>query len=373
MQGETETHHRTIITPVLDCPIGMSKNVVWCATFQVAWDGLRESEDEQIATEPTLGIVSALNREHYDITNLPPGQFVRATGLIRDGILDDIRDRMSNIPGFPQPSIPSGASMDPDAVVAYAYLTRSLSYATPFEKIRTISDSKGKEIRFWGIDGYVPKDEVAIARGQQVKVIWHRYIAPAKVDMPYQEEFVVELATQEGDRLVLAAIRSRKTLGRTIAAVLSKCRVPNKKLLSPHNTLAMPPELLAYESLDSSTEADVATLLASLSHYSCLIGGDRLEIPQLTIDQKQTFDQLIGVTITAGRHDVRGKRIMSASQRICLEMNEEGTHIESEAEITLFGPPAARNLVFDRPFLVMLMRSGADIPYFAGWIVNAGR
>ena len=31
----------TIVTPVLDWPIEKGKNVIWCSTFQLAWNELR--------------------------------------------------------------------------------------------------------------------------------------------------------------------------------------------------------------------------------------------------------------------------------------------------------------------------------------------
>lgn len=34
-------HEDTVVTPTLDSPMVAGKNMVWCATFQMAWDELR--------------------------------------------------------------------------------------------------------------------------------------------------------------------------------------------------------------------------------------------------------------------------------------------------------------------------------------------
>jgi serine protease inhibitor len=58
------------------------------------------------------------------------------------------------------------------------------------------------------------------------------------------------------------------------------------------------------------------------------------------------------------------------------EMNEKGVELRSEAHMA-FGcgmeaPPVRQHrMVFDKPFLLLMERAEAKIPYFALWVDNA--
>jgi hypothetical protein len=61
--------------------------------------------------------------------------------------------------------------------------------------------------------------------------------------------------------------------------------------------------------------------------------------------------------------------LIIAAQQTRFRLDERGAALESEA-----GAAAAivdTNLVFDKPFLVMIQRTGASGPYFALWVANA--
>ena len=51
-------------------------------------------------------------------------------------------------------------------------------------------------------------------------------------------------------------------------------------------------------------------------------------------------------------------------------LDEEGVRLESRAYIGLYGTFGVRDFAFTRPFFVLLMRQGADTPYYAAWIGN---
>ncbi len=68
-------YKNTIFTPVLDCDIVEGKNIIYCSTFQKAWDEITAYEGETIEVKDNK-IVSALTekyiksgRDHEDIKN----------------------------------------------------------------------------------------------------------------------------------------------------------------------------------------------------------------------------------------------------------------------------------------------------------------
>jgi hypothetical protein len=67
--------------------------------------------------------------------------------------------------------------------------------------------------------------------------------------------------------------------------------------------------------------------------------------------------------------------LLSALQTIKFEMNEKGVELRSEAHMAFGcgkeGEPHRKHLmIFDQPFLVLLERTGARMPYFALWVDN---
>jgi hypothetical protein len=56
-------------------------------------------------------------------------------------------------------------------------------------------------------------------------------------------------------------------------------------------------------------------------------------------------------------------------------MDEEGIRLRSESHLALgcaahYEPKPRYMMIFDKPFLIMLKRVNANVPYFALWVDN---
>lgn len=66
----------------------------------------------------------------------------------------------------------------------------------------------------------------------------------------------------------------------------------------------------------------------------------------------------------------------SAIQSTLFQMDEKGVKLESESHIVIVGcskpmdPEHMHIMIFDKPFLIMMKRAGAETPYFALWVAN---
>ncbi len=67
--------------------------------------------------------------------------------------------------------------------------------------------------------------------------------------------------------------------------------------------------------------------------------------------------------------------LLSAAQNTVFEMNEKGVELKSEAHMA-FGcaaeeePVPKHKMIFDKPFLILMQRREARVPYFALWVDN---
>ena len=131
------------------------------------------------------------------------------------------------------------------------------------------------------------------------------------------DDFIVELKTQsQSDRLILAEIPWERTLAETVATVWTRLQQSKPGSMQRHTDLFIP-----------VIDFDV------LRHYHELAD--------------------IGVAL----------------QQIRFKLSVRGAILKSESVIVKAA--AFKNLVFDKPFLVMIRRTDASQPYFALWIANA--
>lgn len=301
----------TVVTPHLECPIADNTNVLWCATFQIAWNQLYDLLGGPIPDKAESDMVALLNQRRVTGDDLDEASYVALAGYATGGP-DDIFERIGTaltekFSGIAQPDLltdlpPLGRT----DWVAYAYLFKALPFEFAFTRNRNWGMAfSGRKVQTFGINQLLPqeKDEARMAR--QVHVYDY-----------HEDDFIVELLTaSKSDRLILAKVRPAPTLAETVRAVQAR--------------------------LDQAAPKGMAK-------YS------DLRIPILDFDIKRHYGEL--------RH------IGWATQQIRFKLDETGAVLKSEA-ITVSA--CSQELVFDRPFLVLLQRVDARNPYFALWVANA--
>ena len=94
------------------------------------------------------------------------------------------------------------------------------------------------------------------------------------------------------------------------------------------------------------------------------------------LDPTEEYDELIRRYLRPVNDDIaKDLLLLDARQSIRFEMDEKGVKLRSASQMS-FGCAAAPSLptgrwmVFDGPFLLMLQREGAPLPYLAAWIAN---
>lgn len=88
----------TVVTPVLDWPIEEGKNVIWCSTFQLAWNELRDGmvgEDVLLNGGPEW--VSILNKKPATKDDLSGDSYVALVGWATDNIVARINEALQRV------------------------------------------------------------------------------------------------------------------------------------------------------------------------------------------------------------------------------------------------------------------------------------
>jgi hypothetical protein len=305
----------TVFSARFDEPMNPRKNLLWCATFQLAWDAFGRGADIKLDGSPELE--RSLNRHLVSASDIDEASYIAMAGFGRDKILDRVRAALKEKFGATGSLLPSNVR-DID-ILAYAYLYKNLEFATPFKEL---------EPRAWGneivkVFGITNEGDARVnrERRKQVKVL--HYASDA--------DFVIELLTQSGDdRLILARRPPARTLQETVTAVL--------QTLGPA----------------SDTNDD-----------------EPLIVPQADFDLTHRFSELEGRRLL--NKGLEEYVIGAAVQNIRFRLNEKGAQLKSEAALVAAGCGPRKVRVFDlcAPHLLMILRRGAQNPMFAMWRADA--
>jgi hypothetical protein len=279
-------------------------------------------------------MVPDLNRKTFTRADLDDDSYVALAGFVRDGVYERIpralEDKFHGL-ARPQDLPPRAAAWRPQDIVAYSYLFKDLAFAQPFERFDEGMDFAGTRVECFGVGPYKPSQAPML---QQVSIL--DYAGP--------DDFIIELKSKSpGDRLILAKLSPAATLEKTIESIRLREAKPRSRR---------------------------EELLLQMSP------GDILKVPKFNFDLTRSYGELLGHHLLVKNPSIaKDLEITSARQDIRFQLDEKGVLLRSESHIGYSQPslaPRPRHvMIFDRPFLVMLMRVDRQTPYFALWVDNA--
>ena len=306
---------RTAVVPTLDTPIIAGTNLIWCGTFQLAWNELGDLVDEEIHISPEHPMVAKLNRKELTHADLD-----ETTYFVTAGIPGSRLYSQSGSATPPPASLATLSQFSQPIASAYAYLAVDLPFEWAFERLKHPLDFKGTKVKSFGIYQYLESQERERRAATQLRIY----------DRAHEHDVIIELVTrQTGHRLILAMVPIQTTLADTIQSVQAR--------------------------IDTSEPEQIGD-------------GENLTIPLLDFDLTREYVELVNRPLNVSSRVLNGRPIGQATQNIRFKLDERGAHLRSAGSIAVFGiaPP----LIFDKPFLIFLQYEGSDTPYFAAWIDN---
>ncbi len=319
-----------LVTPTLDAPLDASRTTVWCSTFQLAWNELRDNvvkEDVRLTDGPAY--VPSLNAGRTGREDITAGSFVIGSGFGRDGIVETLRRSLKEHFGAEAPQL--NITLGSGDLLVYAALQRHLPFAVPFDRLQQpLAFHLGEKlmnVSAFGISDGTKKKEAFMKLEEQVDVLHYAG----------ERDVVIRLKPSEaGEEIVLARIPPADSLAATLQAVRERLGPPSPR---PKGTSRSPGIRL----------------------------DDELRIPVISLDVEAVFRELIGKTIENAA--LAKLHIFDARQHIAFQLDEKGADVRSEARVGFKGEKhEGRRLVFDGPFLLYLKRMDREQPYLVAWI-----
>jgi len=339
---------KTIITPHMEQSIIKDQNIVYCSTFQLAWNELKDGivkEDIKMTDEPPM--VKILNKGLSTKSDLSEKDYVAMAGFGKDNIVEKINKELTK--KFKNEATPV-ESIPPDGLMIYSFLYKNLEFKKEFESIVGAfpffySNGQTSKVGAFGIN-YCGTPECIKSHEKYVKQVdvlyypsddelygditqKHPNVNLMSADLTEFIDFVIRLNEKAGeDEIILAKIKPEDTLQKTVEAVNEL--IKNRK-----------PEALS-------------TI-------------DVLNIPKFLFDIEHTFGPLLGKLLQ--NKGVTGFPIARATQTIMFKLDEKGAMVKSTSNMVAAAIP--KQLIFDRPFLIYLKEKNAKWPYFAMWVANS--
>jgi hypothetical protein len=312
----------TILAPTPSEPIPQGKNALWCATFQLAWDRLKNDVVKApIVVEGSEPLCAALNGSPIAEADLPDGAYYAAAGSGPE-TLAKIRTEMAKMaPNFVPDVKETNAEM-----IAYAWLKAGVKFDPPYFDAREqleFQDGSGKSnwVNVFGIraeDEYAYRPlrariEIAYVQQKNHREIQEMVIDPCRDSAPNQ--------------ILLAMIPRKATLKEAWEHTRSRL-LPDGHELGPNDTMLIPNVLCSIvQDFDALTGRPLK-----------LPGGAKLQL------------------------DI-------ARQGIEFRLNRGGAELGSEAKVLAL--PVPTHYHFNRPFLIAMRKRGAANPFFLMWVDNA--
>ncbi len=334
LDGSSKDLAATVIVPTLDTPLSDGKNAIWCASFQMAWDRLKNDvagEPLQVANAET--VAARLNAEEVPAGTLDESSYYAAAGFVSDGIREKIRGEMRN--RFQKEPMDIGDAAS--AVVAYAYLRASVPFTIPyFENGEPLefTDSHGKrsKVSSFGLTHeHMGRYHELHEQPQVLYASFNR--EPGQWKPP--TEYVIDLCRDSKPSQVLVARLPRKG---TLKATLDDL---NKRLAEPPSD-----EIRGRDSIDSA-----------------------LLVPNVNWSVLHRFPELEGADKLLLNAKLRGLYISDAIQAVDFRLDRSGVELESEAGLA--AKSASFDCLFDHPFLIVVKKRGTEMPMFVMWVDNA--
>lgn len=333
-EGTSDQLRQTVIVPTLDTPIPNRKSAIWCGSFQIAWNHLKDDVAKApIQLTNAQPIADLLNKAEQSEHDVESDAIYAAAGFVREGIVERIQTEMARkFPNVARPDL----QVSPDGAVAYAYLAASSKYEYPFfenDESLLFKDSAGKETAV-GSFGIRKKDDYAYEqlRGQ-VQVLYCPIESMGREsEVP---EFIIDpCKTSSPYQIVIAQVDRKATLAETLADVESRITAQPKE---------------SYRSRFGRRAA--------------------LIVPNIACKVSHRFRELEGHDKQFLNPALRGLYLDTAMQMIQFRLDRSGAELASESK--LIAKPSATYYYVNRPFLVYMKKRESKQPFFVAWVDNA--
>lgn len=319
---EKETFNTEGVTTTLTLEDEIQDDTIWCGTFQLIWNDLKNDLAKQdIVFTPQLKVVENLNKETFRVNDLSDKYFYKKIGTpsislkkeIEQAIKDKFNEKSDILNDF------EWENRDPKDYFLYAMLKKEFQFEKDFEELDNGKFTDYENVSYFGIKKSSESEELR----NQVKVLYYNS----------KDDFAIKLITKQEDEVILC----KNPKGNTFNEIYKNITTQESK----------------YKGNKNFQE------------------GELLKVPNIKMNEKTEFTEIQNKSFLFSNGD--SYHIEKALQTIQFELDKTGGKIKSEAGMMVKYESAImideiREFAIDDTFAIFLIEKGKDKPYFAGKI-----
>ena len=283
----------TDILPHTQGAITAGRNQVYCATFQVAWNDFQNAvlkQPIQLSGSPPMAKSLQIDRGLAPEV-LPAGSYLVKSGLVKDGVVDAIRNEMGQ--RFPEATFRVPADLQNNAAVAYAYLQKSLLFREAFDRLEEPLVFHAKSgpvgVACFGVRKFRVESRRDKVLAGQITVL--QYVS--------DDDFILQLNTEaNSDQIVLAKTAPKETHAASLADVYERAKKPVDRDEPEH-----------------------------------LGGRESLVVPVLNVHVVRRYHELEGLDLDNRVEGLERVVLAVAEQGVRFRLDETGARLESSANM----------------------------------------
>lgn len=309
------------INSVLTLDDEITNDTIWCGTFQLIWNDLKNDLAKQdIVFTPQKNVVKNLNKETFSTKDISEKYYYKKIGTpsieLKQEIENAIKEKFNEKSDILDDFNWSGNEKD---YFLYAMLKKDFQFEKAFDELEKSNFKTFSGINYFGIKKNTDNSELR----NQVEVLYYNS----------KEDFAIKLKTKQEDEVIL-------------------CKSPKGISFNEiyNNILKQKDEYKGNRNLEEK---------------------EIVKIPNLNIKEKNEFTELENNEFYFANGDTY--IIDRAIQTIQFELDKTGGKIKSEAGMStrvtsLMPEESPREFSIDDSFAIFLIENGKEHPYFAGKI-----
>lgn len=311
IETDSKNMKKTIVTPTLNAAIVPGKNIIFCCTFQNAWNILRK-------------------------------EVVRDRPVLKDqpAYVNDLNDNFEKI--FLAGPSDTVVSTTENSILIESKFERFIDFEEEFETVKNFkfysSDQSYNRVKAFGIDCYYKNIGKHASLYEQFKIIECEPQAKTVVLTNAKCNDIIVLTTRKPEGTLIETFNS---IQKTIKSGMTKT-AQNSKF----------PES-CYE---------------NISRLKSMMDQDELKIPVISFNVSHEFDELCDKNLeNAGFKD---HKLTRARQKTKFRLSEAGVELKSESMMYYTKGDGPEQYNFGSPFTLYLQERNTELPYFMMYIDN---
>lgn len=312
------------IKTVLTLKDEIQDDTIWCGTFQLIWNDLKNNLAKQdIVFNPQLKVVENLNMETFSTKDISDKYYYKKLGVstleLKKEIENEIKNKFNETSDILDEFDWDFEDSELESYFLYAMLKKEFQFEKEFEELENAKFGKYEDTKYFGI-----KNEEIDEFRNQIKVLYYNS----------KDDFAIKLITKQEDEVIL-------------------CKNPKDNTFNS-----------IYESIKKFEQ--------EYKGNRNLLKGETLKIPNIKLNEKNEFTEIENKPFYFSNK--KSYYIDKAMQTVQFELDKTGGKIKSEAGMMVLEKAAIiedeelRDFSIDNTFAIFLVEAGKDTPYFAGKI-----